>query len=51
MYRKATFATVVSKISMNVGTTTMPATIQGLTADRLTATGLSVTLLMMCAPK
>ena len=32
MYRRATFATVVSKISMNVGTTTMPATSQELTA-------------------
>ena len=32
MYRKATFAIVVSRISMNVGTTTMTATTQGFTA-------------------
>ena len=51
MYRRATFAIVVSRISMNVGTTTMPATIQGLTAGRLTAVGLSAMLLMMCPPR
>ena len=34
MYRKATFAIVVSKISMNVGTTTMAAMTQALTAGR-----------------
>ena len=39
MYRRATFAIVVSRISMNVGTTTATATIQGLTAGRLTAVG------------
>ena len=33
MYRKATFAIVVSRISMNVGTTTTTATTQGLIAS------------------
>ena len=37
MYRRATLAIVVSRISMNVGTTTTTATTQGLTAGRLTA--------------
>src|SRR4051794_31522690 len=34
MYRSATFAIVVSRTSMNVGTTTAAATIQGLIAGR-----------------
>ena len=50
MYRRATFAIVVSRISMNVGTTTTQATTQWLIAGRLTAAGLSVMLLMMRPP-
>jgi hypothetical protein len=50
MYRRATFATVVSKISMNVGTTTMPAMIQGLTAGRAAAAGLRAMVLMIVPP-
>src|SRR5690242_15542932 len=50
MYRSATLATVVSRISMNVGTTTTRATIQWLTAGRLAAPGLSVTVLMRRPP-
>ena len=46
MYRRGTLAIVVSRISMNVGTTTAVATNQGLIAGRLTAVGASATLLM-----
>ena len=51
MYRRATFATVVSRISMNVGTTTMTAMTHMLTAGRLrTADWLNATLLMVRSP-
>ena len=51
MYRREVMAIVVSRISMNVGTTTAVATSQGLTAGRLTAAGVSVTLLIMRPPR
>ena len=51
MYRIEAVAIVVSRISMNVGTTTAVATNQGLTAGRLTAVGASATLLIMRPPR
>src|SRR5215472_3572317 len=50
IYRRATFVIVVSRISMNVGTTTTQATIQWLIAGRLTAVGLIAMLLMVHPP-
>src|SRR4051812_4199419 len=47
MYRSATLAIVVSRISMNVGTTTTTATTQWLIAGRPTAAGVDATRLMM----
>src|SRR5215831_15409126 len=46
MYRIDAVAIVVSRISMNVGTTTAVATNQGLAAGRLTAPGARAALLM-----
>ena len=46
MYRIEAVAIVVSRISMNVGTTTATATNQGLIAGRLTAFEARATLLM-----
>jgi hypothetical protein len=46
MYRIEAVAIVVSRISMNVGTTTATATSQGLTAGRLTALEARATVLM-----
>src|SRR6516162_3757730 len=51
MYRIEAVAIVVSRISMNVGITTAVATSQGLTAGRLTAAGVSVTLLITSPPR
>jgi hypothetical protein len=48
IYRRATLAIVVSKISMNVGTTTTMATTQGLIGiGRLIAAGFSARLLAL----
>ena len=46
MYRKATFAIVVSRISMNVGTTTMAATTHGFTTVCRAIGRFNATLLM-----
>src|SRR5271157_1401864 len=51
MYRIEAVAIVVSRISMNVGTTTATATNQGLTAGRLTAAWVSATLLILRPPR
>src|SRR6516165_3239272 len=51
MYRIEAVAIVVSRISMNVGITTAVATSQELTAGRLTAAGVSATLLITGPPR